>query len=346
MRIGDDGGGGFTCGGNAQLNIALGDDDNLYFVGREKSCFADISGNCEIYVSDNFRIGNPGQMGGKADTVMPMTMTGGTINAGNVEIGWNPDNDNATASLDMSGGLLIARNNFRVGRTTVATLSPGGVVQVGNTVNVEDGGALKGLINIIGTSVTDSGLIILDGYKLPEVFDLVEAGLLKGNDSPVGIAADFDVTNPGKTTVWAEEPIPCQAFSPRPFDTAQEIPVGSPVVLSWTAGEGLGLGRHYVFFDEDESCVADASCGESGAACWRGMLRASTTSWSAGLLELWKTYYWRIDEVGATCCQGKVWSFTTGCALIPGDINRDCVLNFDDYALVADDYGEEQFWPE
>ena len=66
-------------------------------------------------------------------------------------------------------------------------------------------------------------------------------------------------------------------------------------------------------------------------------------------LELWKTYYWRIDEIGIAPCPlgvGNVWTFTTGCAAIVGDLNMDCLVNFLDYAELAATFGEEEMWPE
>ncbi|MHC4346427.1 MAG: hypothetical protein ACYSUP_17280, partial [Planctomycetota bacterium] len=56
----------------------------------------------------------------------------------------------------------------------------------------------------------------------------------------------------------------------------------------------------------------------------------------------------RIDQgcADATVCRGDVWTFTTGCELIGGDANLDCLVNFVDYAMVAGTWMEEQFFPE
>jgi hypothetical protein len=346
MRIGDDGGGSFSVSGNARLTVG----EHLYFVGRQNSVSCDISGNCEIWTGEDFRMGNPGQMGDKADTVNTMTMSGGTINCDNCQIGWDPKNA-ATASLTTTGGLIVCRGNLMCGKSSTITIEPGGVVMPGG-IEVEAGGT--GNINLVGTDVTNSGLIILDGYKLGDVWALVIAGGLTGNGNFGGINADYSITNPGKTTVYAEWAVPPQPCCPFPYDTMQEVGTGSdlvpfePLVLSWRAGEGLGLGRHYLYFGDDYDCVAGPACGDTGSPCFKAMIRASTTSWTPPdqPLDLWKTYYWRIHEVGVTCYMGKVWKFTTGCALIPGDVNLDCVLNFEDFAAVAETFGEEQFWPE
>ncbi len=39
-------------------------------------------------------------------------------------------------------------------------------------------------------------------------------------------------------------------------------------------------------------------------------------------------------------------SFTTGCAIVPADTNHDCLVNFEDFACMADSWQQEQFWPE
>jgi len=69
-------------------------------------------------------------------------------------------------------------------------------------------------------------------------------------------------------------------------------------------------------------------------------------------LQLWTTYYWRIDTIHIPgsptppVSKGHVWRFTTGCDLFPGDINLDCVVNFADYAMLADDWREEGWFPD
>jgi len=67
-------------------------------------------------------------------------------------------------------------------------------------------------------------------------------------------------------------------------------------------------------------------------------------------LELFKTYYWRIDERSGSgsVIKGDVWAFTTGCPGMPsgsGDLTGDCKINFDDYAVLAAEWLEELWWP-
>jgi hypothetical protein len=175
---------------------------------------------------------------------------------------------------------------------------------------------------------------------------MAEQWLYAGIESPQGITSDQAVSDTAKTNLWAEETLPCQASSPCPNDGSEQVSAHGPVVLSWTAGEDLGLGRHFVYFSDNEDCVANTVCGDNSADCFRVMLRSSYAFWSAGMLELWKTYYWRVDEFGIQCCEGNVWSFTTGCALVGGDLNADCLVNFTDYAeLMGGWLDDAPLWP-
>jgi hypothetical protein len=73
-----------------------------------------------------------------------------------------------------------------------------------------------------------------------------------------------------------------------------------------------------------------------------------TYTWNAGSLPLWTKYYWRVDQgcSDATVVKGDIWSFTTGCPLIPGDANLDCIVNFLDYAEVAGTWMGQQYFPD
>jgi hypothetical protein len=69
--------------------------------------------------------------------------------------------------------------------------------------------------------------------------------------------------------------------------------------------------------------------------------------WIAETFPLKTTVYWRIDEIyyGAPTVKGVVWSFTCDCPPLEGDLNDDCVVNFEDYADVGNTFGEEDMWP-
>ena len=98
--------------------------------------------------------------------------------------------------------------------------------------------------------------------------------------------------------VWSFTIPSLKAYNHNPSDGAKFIPTDYD--LSWTAGSGAKI--HTVFFGETYDEVNDAVAGTQ---------RPSTT-YEPGLLELDKTYYWRVDEFdGVETHKGDVLSFTT-----------------------------------
>ncbi|MHC4573327.1 MAG: hypothetical protein ACYS76_04230 [Planctomycetota bacterium] len=118
---------------------------------------------------------------------------------------------------------------------------------------------------------------------------------------------------------------------------------GSGVCLGWegTSGE---RDLHCVYLSSDANCVENMD-----SECLLTYVPArELPQWCvpAEELQLWHTYHWRIVELyyPGQAVPGPVWSFRCGCPL-PGDFNRDCIVNFEDYALVAEMWRHEQFWP-
>ena len=108
-----------------------------------------------------------------------------------------------------------------------------------------------------------------------------------------------------------------RAFAPYPQDGATDIV--PQLLLSWAPG-GYAL-QHDVYFGEDEQTVADATTESLGI--YRGRQAAAMTTYDPGSLELFKTYYWRIDEVNDAnhnnLPKGKIWSFTTADFIVVDD---------------------------
>jgi hypothetical protein len=138
----------------------------------------------------------------------------------------------------------------------------------------------------------------------------------------------------------------CQAWGPDPPDGQTQVRSDlAEVVLCWQPGDCLGMkGRHFVYFSTDESCVTTQPVAPAPgcftpppAGCYLGYTYVGTEQNNLGLLPMWTTYYWRIDEgcADGTVCGGQVWSFTTGCDLAVSDLNIDCLVNFEDYTTLA-----------
>jgi hypothetical protein len=139
-----------------------------------------------------------------------------------------------------------------------------------------------------------------------------------------------------------------KAWNPSPADGAEGIPsLFADVVLTWLGGDEIGSrGRHFVYFGSDASAVANA---DQDSDEFKGIHLVGEERYNAGQFELWKTFYWRVDEgldPSGEVVKGDVWSFTTGCVLIDGDANLDCVVDFKDFAAVASTWLETQFFPD
>jgi parallel beta-helix repeat protein/predicted outer membrane repeat protein len=115
---------------------------------------------------------------------------------------------------------------------------------------------------------------------------------------------DLNPDSPWVGEVWSFKITPYTAYAPEPVDGAEFVDPN--VILSWQ--RGLDAKIHYVVFGEDFNEVNNASEGHPQGA----------TIYNPGILEIGKTYYWRIDESdGPGTYKGEVWSFTVGAAAPP-----------------------------
>ena len=109
---------------------------------------------------------------------------------------------------------------------------------------------------------------------------------------------DTEPNSPWIGPVWSFSIPPTTAYVPDPADGAESVNLN--VELSWTAGFGAKL--HTVYFGDNFDDISNATGG----------LPLGTATYSPGMLELAKTYYWRVDEFDIVeTYKGNVWSFTT-----------------------------------
>ena len=109
--------------------------------------------------------------------------------------------------------------------------------------------------------------------------------------------------------VWSFMIPPSMAYAPEPADGAEFIDPN--VTLSWEPGYRAKL--HTVYFGDNFDEVNNASAGRP----------QGTETYTPGLLELGKTYYWRVDEFdGRDTHKGDVWSFTVGPGAPPDVVRR------------------------
>ncbi|KPK38667.1 MAG: hypothetical protein AMJ65_12550 [Phycisphaerae bacterium SG8_4] len=105
--------------------------------------------------------------------------------------------------------------------------------------------------------------------------------------------------SPWKGPVWSVMVAPVTAFGPDPADSAEDVDPNT-AVLRWEVG--LDAKLHTVYFGDDYDTVNNAA----------GAPPTGLVFYSPGVLELARTYYWRVDEFdGSATYKGDVWSFTT-----------------------------------
>jgi len=104
--------------------------------------------------------------------------------------------------------------------------------------------------------------------------------------------------------------IPVSARQPNPNDTATDIPIDT--ILSWQAGREAA--EHNLYLSTDQQAVTG---GEAP------VITVSQTGYTPPILDIGRTYYWRIDEVNnaqiPTTWQSDIWSFTTSEYLVVDD---------------------------
>jgi len=168
---------------------------------------------------------------------------------------------------------------------------------------------------IVGTSSAILSWTAGDGAALHDVYLGTDLNALKYQDSQTGTDTTIDglvtettyywqiveVEGDGITVhespVWSFTIAPETAYDPSPAD-GEVLASDAVVILSWKAG--LDAKQHKVYFGTDPNTITHL-----------GFPTTNTTFDLLGLVEIGKTFYWRIDEVSGTdIVKGNVWSFS------------------------------------
>jgi len=146
-----------------------------------------------------------------------------------------------------------------------------------------------------------SHVVYLDGALLAETDMTLAAATLEP-----GVAYTWQVNEVQadgtviEGAVWSFTTLPLEAHFPSPEDGAEEI---ESAVLTWTVGKNTIINDVYFGTDADLVAAGDPST-------FKGKLM--TPSYDPGPLELFTTYYWKVDEFSPTgTVAGPVWSFST-----------------------------------
>ena len=263
-------------------------------------------------------------LGGTNGTI---TMNGGTLNTNNHI--YVADVNTAKGTLNMNGGAINvgAGATFYVARDTgsnaIVNLS-GGTIKCDTlsmrtnggtgTINLSGGTIDCNIIFIytdIGTAIniTSTGKLIIADDVTSTIDGYIIDGWIKAYNGKGTVLYDFDITTPGKTTVWAT--VSDKATIPIPTNGAIYVPLtGMP--LNWKAGADAA--SHNVYFGTDFNDVNSANR-------LLGDLNEDDTVDLNDILLL--TEYWLQDPTGTEPYAG---------------VNDDNIVDFYDYALLS------QYW--
>jgi hypothetical protein len=321
----------------------------------------DRSGEANINVS-----GGEMYIGGDMELVKEPGRTNLTVTGGYLEVSGSiiaPDNDDGEALIDIGGGTLKAES-LQVKENGVARLY-GGTLQAGTLRVNEDGYAkLNGGTAELGALVIEDGgaldfysgsVMVIDGDARDLIAELIAAGKWVTNEGRNDPDVVYDDVG-DKTTITAPPVNWYQAWGPTPRNKTRYYTI-LDTCLTWKEGDDAFL--QIMWFDEDYDAVNNADpytqspvippgrgfygIGPAGKYCPEspppGIVPVT--------MELWKTYYWRVDCIKPTVPQitvGNVWSFGTGCDL-PEDVTMDCMVNFKDVAEMGAEWMEKVYWP-
>ncbi len=265
------------------------------------------------------------------------TLDAGTVTCGAFQLGRK---DPSKGVVYINGGTITVSTNTRIprGGSQGSELHlNGGVLYTNGLVMNDPDDPLSGTN---GSMDIAGGVLVLTNEedKTEQIKEYVKNGWITAYGISSGelledgrialVQMDYNLTNPGMTTVWAVAVNPVKARSPRPKDGAI-VGIADATSLSWTAGQTAT--SHDVYFGDNFEDVNAADTTDV-TGIYRGRQDVSGYIFPKAL-EWGATYYWRIDEIEADNALhiGPVWSFAVADYLLIDD--------FEDYNT-----GENQIW--
>jgi hypothetical protein len=187
----------------------------------------------ESYVVNGIHLGNTGDVAGA------LTLQGGTLEVlGALNCGFK-----GPGTINMIDGTLLIPGTFKIGRDSgsVGHINlNGGTITTNNFLMRENEGS-------VGTMNVGGGMLTINGEQILLLQEYIDNGWIttyEGNGTP---NLDYNVTNPGQTTLTA-----VHNLSPVPANRAIVKP--GQVELSWTLPEPLNPGQPVsvdVYFTDD-----------------------------------------------------------------------------------------------
>ncbi len=243
-----------------------------------------------------------GILSGFGGSTGELTMDGGTLTFGWGHIG---EDDGGYGTINMNSGTITV-NGFTVGDWGVGTLNmTGGNFIVGDDfviaggsptaighVNLDGGTIIAGWLGMrwdedaVGTMDVRAGTLILTHDELAWVQECIDNGWITSYDGQGTLNLDYNVTNPGQTTLTA-----VHKLIPNPADGAIAKP--GEVELSWTLPDPCVPGQPVavdVYFTDDYDALWNFLDPESIRVVSQGNVTSTTVQ-----TELKTRYYWAVD---------------------------------------------------
>ena len=251
-----------------------------------------------------------------------MTMTGGTLEIGDYI--WWGDGSNSHGTFYMSGGTVTVASELELGwgGGSGTWIMTGGEVTCGELIIPTGSGAIGELflhggtfnvgsggleMNATGTMDIGDGVLIVDGDQSATIQGYIDAGQIIGHGGGGRVIMDYDLTNPGKTTLAGVST--GVAYNPTPADGTFYTDTWAN--LGWSPDDAAVSHDIYVGedFDEVDNGTGDTFRGNQGGTFF--IVGFFGYPYPDGLVP-GTTYYWRIDEVEADGAvhKGDTWSFT------------------------------------
>ncbi|HUT47018.1 MAG TPA: hypothetical protein VMX36_12085 [Sedimentisphaerales bacterium] len=220
-----------------------------------------------------------------------LNMSGGVFSTGSLQLGWS-----ATGTLNMTGGTINLSDNLQVPGLN----GTGTVNLLGGTINASE----LQLTSASGTMNITTGVLVLEGDDTATVQTYIDDGWITAYKGQSRLNLDYNVTNPGKTTLSATA-----LLNPVPADGATVAP--GEVVLSWTSLDPCVPGQPVqvdVYFTDDLKLLEEFT----DPAAITIVSKQNVTS-IAVQTESKKQYYWAVDTyVGSDAdpVYGPIFSFS------------------------------------
>ena len=273
-------------------------------IPAEMPCYLDVIGG-NLTVLEQIRIGAR-----DGDNIYQgvLNASGGNINvSGSLLIG----NEGGVGTVDINDGVI------NVGKTLwlpVGEGSSGTLYLNGGTISATDFNRDE-----MGTPQMDitEGELILSGNKVTKITDFIHESWLTAYGSRGSVLVDYNSTD-DKTTITGLYD-PNIAFNPSPI--GKDWPYTTST-LSWSPGDLAA--EHHVYLGTRPDALSL-------------IYEGTDTNCSPDVLQLGRTYYWRVDEVnGPTTWTGNIWNFSTEEYLTAEDF--DSYANNDALVDVWEDY--------